>query len=119
MITDYIRKFIGLKAINPNVKLLAAVGGWNQGSENFSQMASAEFTRHAFAINAASFLLKWGFDGIDIDWEYPGQRGGDAESDKENFILLLDELKKTLKPLQKTVAIAAGATEKTAALSYL
>lgn len=81
-------------------------------------MASTEYSRRAFAINAASFLLKWGFDGIDIDWEYPSQRGGSVESDKENFIRLLDELKKMLQPLQKILAIAVGASEKTASLSY-
>jgi GH18 family chitinase len=42
---------------------MAAFGGWNAGSETFSQMASNENTRNAFAMNAASFLFKWGFDG--------------------------------------------------------
>lgn len=63
MIADYIRKFMKLKSINPDVKLLAAVGGWNQGSEVFSQIASDETTRNAFAISAADFLLKHEFDG--------------------------------------------------------
>lgn len=54
---------MALKAINPNVKLLAAVGGWNHGSETFSQMASTDETRYNFAVNVASFLTKWGFDG--------------------------------------------------------
>lgn len=42
---------------------MAAFGGWNAGSEVFSQMAAHENSRSAFALNAASFLLKWGFDG--------------------------------------------------------
>lgn len=53
-----------LKSINPDVKLLAAVGGFDQGSTNFSQIAAEERTRNAFATNAENFLLKHGFDGI-------------------------------------------------------
>lgn len=81
-------------------------------------MASTEYSRRAFAVNAAIFLRKWGFDGLDIDWEYPAQRGGDVISDKKNLILLLDEVKKALEPLQKILTIAVGATEKSASLSY-
>jgi chitinase len=61
--TGYIQKFINLKKINPNVKLMAAFGGWNAGSEVFSSMASNDYSRYNFAVNAASFLAKWGFDG--------------------------------------------------------
>jgi chitinase len=60
---DYIRKFINLKSINPDVKLMAAFGGWNAGSEVFSSLASNEYSRYNFAVNIASFLSKWGFDG--------------------------------------------------------
>lgn len=63
MITDYIGKFMKLKSINPDVKLIAAVGGWNQGSTVFSQIASSEATRNAFAFNVVNFLVKHGFDG--------------------------------------------------------
>lgn len=56
--------------------------------------------------------------GIDIDWEYPSQRNGQPE-DKENFILMLEELKQVLKPYNKLIAIAVGATEKHASDSYV
>lgn len=53
-----------------------------------------------------------------MDWEYPSQRGGNIASDKENFVLLLAELKRTLAPYGKLIAVAVGATEKSASISY-
>jgi chitinase len=53
-----------------------------------------------------------------LDWEYPAQRGGNTYSDKENFVLLLAELKRILGPQGKLIAVAAGATQKSASISY-
>lgn len=61
------------------------------------------------------FLL---LTGPDFDWEYPGQRGGNEETDRENFVLVLEALHHALKPLGKSLTIAFGASEKTASISY-
>lgn len=47
-------------------------------------MASSFNTRQMFIQSCLEFLREYGFDGIDLDWEYPSQRGGRPE-DKVSF----------------------------------
>lgn len=72
--------------------MLASIGGFNEGSYRFSQIAKSSVTRDAFALNVLNFVNEYGFDGADMDWEWPGQRDGDARVDKANFNLMLQAL---------------------------
>lgn len=58
----------------------------------FSRMVSTASGRREFIQSAINYAHRYGFDGIDIDWEYPGvaSRGGE-EKDFENFIEFLKE----------------------------
>lgn len=51
-----------------------AIGGWNEGSANYSRMAADSERRKRFVKSALEFVLKYNFDGLDLDWEYPTQR---------------------------------------------
>ncbi|OWA53602.1 putative Chitotriosidase-1 [Hypsibius exemplaris] len=53
------------------VTTLLAVGGWNAGSQAFSDMAMDPDTREEFGKQAVTYLRRHGFQGLDIDWEYP------------------------------------------------
>jgi len=64
------------------------LGGWNEGSTNYSRLADDPERRHRFVKQSISFIRKYNFDGLDLDWEYPTQRGGHPK-DKENFVLLV------------------------------
>ncbi len=85
------------KRINPDLKVILSIGGWS--ADGFSQAAMTQEGRETFAKTAMAIVTKWNFDGMDIDWEYPcsDQAGiAYAPEDKENFTLLLEELRKEL-----------------------
>ncbi|WP_417940469.1 glycoside hydrolase family 18 protein [Flavobacterium sp. RS13.1] len=93
-----IESVMALKKQNPGLKILYSIGGW-VWSDQFSNIAAYAQSREKFAKSAVKLMKTYGFDGIDIDWEFPGQRAEDnifRPSDKENFTLLLSELRKQL-----------------------
>lgn len=101
-----------VRAINPELKIILSVGGWGCGG--FSEMASTEAGRKEFAQSAKYMVEKFRLDGVDLDWEYPciGVAGiGAAPEDKENFTLLLREIREFLDTIdgeKKILSIAAG-----------
>ncbi|KAH9488968.1 hypothetical protein Btru_061747 [Bulinus truncatus] len=107
---------MALKEKNPSLKILIAVGGWNIGSEPFVPMIQDESTRNTWIQNVVKYVRKHGFDGFDMDWEFPATRGSPPE-DKYRFTLLMkglyeafaEEAKETGKEkLLLTIAAASG-----------
>ncbi|XP_041971421.1 chitinase-3-like protein 1 [Aricia agestis] len=113
------RNFNALKKINPKLKTLLAVGGWNEGSSKYSTMAADASLRANFVKSALNMVLTYGFDGFDLDWEYPARRDtthGDADVD--NFTTLIKELRVQFDKYGLLLSAAVSPTSATASLSY-
>jgi chitinase len=109
-----------LKRINPQLTILVSVGGWTWSGQ-FSGMSATKESRKLFIDSAVQFVTRYQLDGLDIDWEYPGLPGNHnpfRPEDKENYTLLLKELRQRLdregKKLHKHLftSIATGASLK-------
>jgi chitinase len=88
-----------LKEKHPHLVTMISVGGWTLSSR-FSDVALTPESRERFARSAVRFIIEHGFDGVDIDWEYPVGGGLETNTvrpeDKRNYTLLLRELRRQL-----------------------
>ena len=87
-------------AHNNGVKVLPSIGGWTL-SDHFPGIAADPVKRANFASECVRLIQQYNFDGVDLDWEYPGyapHNGGPA--DKANFTLFLQEIRDSLDALE-------------------
>ncbi|WP_406367036.1 glycosyl hydrolase family 18 protein [Streptomyces sp. NBC_01546] len=115
-IVGVFNQFKQLKAKYPHLKINISIGGWTY-SKFFSDAAKTDASRKKLVSSCIDQYIKGNlpveggyggagaaagiFDGIDIDWEYPGSSGGHlgnhyAPEDKQNFTLLLKEFREQL-----------------------
>ena len=108
----------GLRDKNSHLAILVSVGGW-LGSGQFSHMAATPSRRARFVRSVMDFLARYHLDGLDVDWEYPGQPGsGHAYSrdDRPNYTEMLKELRSRFNEERRRtgkrlyLSVAAGAT---------
>ncbi len=100
-----------LKKMYPDLKVLMAIGGWTL-SKNFPAAAQPE-NRKKFVESCIDLYIRGNFsnnfkgysgifDGIDIDWEFPG------EADTNNFIDLLAEFRRQLNDEREGLLLTAA-----------
>jgi chitinase len=108
-----------LKERNPKLKILISVGGWGW-SGGFSDMALTKQSRKRFIDSAVAFLKRHKLDGLDVDWEYPGQKGlnnTNRPEDKQNCTALMAEARAALNKAGRTagkrylLTMATGAND--------
>ncbi len=71
------------------VAVILSVGGWGN-SGGFAPMAASPASRARFITAVVSYCRAWGYDGVDLDWEYP------KKEDRENLARLFAELRAAL-----------------------
>ena len=83
-------------------RVLLSIGGW-ETSGNFPQVAADPQKRARFAHGCIRHIRNYGFDGIDIDWEFPGYvRHNGTPQDRFNFTYLLQTVRDSLAAYGKT-----------------
>ncbi|MFD1215209.1 glycosyl hydrolase family 18 protein [Microbulbifer celer] len=113
-------QLMALKQAYPDLKILPSIGGWTLSDPFYFFDDAAK--RQTFVDSVEEFMRTWKFfDGVDIDWEYPGGSGanpdlGDPAIDGETYRLLMRDLRAMLDGLEQetgreyelTSAIGAG-----------
>ncbi|TXG62242.1 hypothetical protein EZV62_013605 [Acer yangbiense] len=86
-----------LRIQNPPVKTLLSIGGGGNDPTVFSRMVSTEESRAVFIKSTIEVARRYGFDGVDLDWEFPAD-----DQDMSNLALLYSQWRKALKFEAKT-----------------
>lgn len=111
-----------LKAKHPDLKALISLGGWT-GSKYFSDAVLTAEGRAKLASSCIDLWLKGNlpgtapgtgagvFDGIDLDWEWPGSSGADGNvirpEDKRNFTLFVTEIRRQMNEFDRRTELTA------------
>lgn len=114
---QHLDKLFSIKRRYPHLKLILSIGGWTAG--NFSEMAEKLSSRTTFITQVIAFIKANDFDGVDLDWEYPGSGASGISyhfEDKANYSILSQELRDMLNRLSDvthktyTLSVAVAAS---------
>lgn len=109
----YFNKIPILRKQNPDLKIMLSNGGG--GNTGFSEILGSAANTTKFVKSVIPFLKKYDFDGIDIDWEFPGWNGL-PKKQREDFTKMLQSLRDAIDVEEKangrkyilSAAVAAG-----------
>ncbi|KAJ6031531.1 hypothetical protein N7540_002263 [Penicillium herquei] len=91
-----------LKKRKDKLEVWISIGGWSfndagSTATTFSELAASKTKQSTFFESLLNFLDTYGFDGVDLDWEYPveSDRGG-PDADYDNYPTFLANLRDAL-----------------------
>lgn len=91
------------------IRVLLCFGGYGEAGVGFSKMAKTQSGREKLAQAILEVVETYHFDGVDIDWEYPGYyTGTDVSIDRPNYTLLIKEISETLKAANPNYLVTAA-----------
>jgi GH18 family chitinase len=100
-------QFVAKAKANGAKPFLSINDGFGDGKTNFKNMAASSAGRNNFIKDVMSKVRQFGFDGVDVDWEFPTTSDGTDVT----FTALMKELSDSLHTNSKyylTAAITAG-----------
>ncbi|KAF8649213.1 hypothetical protein AX16_005940 [Volvariella volvacea WC 439] len=102
-----------LKMRQRNLKVLLSIGGWTYSQNGHFNFVTNPSARTNFVNSAIQLIEDYGFDGIDIDYEYPastaqGQGLADLLTSLRQALNQLASRKGESNPYLLTVAVGAG-----------
>ncbi|CAK5284403.1 unnamed protein product [Mycena citricolor] len=102
-----------LKLANRRLKVLLSIGGWTYSQSGHFSFVTDPVIRAKFVISAVQMIENYGFDGIDIDFEYPatpaeGQGFADLYTELRIAFDALAAIKGDKTPYELTAAVSAG-----------
>lgn len=104
------------KKKDPDLRVYIAIGGWTFNdpgptATTFSDIAASVPRQRTFIQSLMSFMSTYGFDGVDLDWEYPGAKDRSGRDvDFANFPKFMERLKDSLEPANKRITITIPAS---------
>ncbi|KAJ3906708.1 glycosyl hydrolases family 18-domain-containing protein [Lentinula edodes] len=104
-----------LKLANRSLKVLLSIGGWTYSQEGHFDFVTDATLRANFVTQAVSYIENFGFDGIDLDYEYPantaqGQGFSDLITELRTAFNNLAAQKGDSTPYELTAAVSANAS---------
>jgi chitinase len=91
----------GLRRQHPDLRLIVSIGGWDAAPQ-YSDIALTDRSRSRFVASCVrAFLVGQGFDGIDLDWEFPvhGGMNRSRPQDRADATALVREFRRQLDAL--------------------
>lgn len=76
-----------LKETNPDLRIVASLGGSRVKAETFSLLTSSAEGLANFTQGASDFVREMALDGLEVDWRWPGQQGG--AKDRQDLTTLM------------------------------
>lgn len=114
------KEVIALKKLQPQLRVMISAGGSNELHLGFSEMVKNHANRKRFIKSVLNVTKTFGFDGLDLDWEFPAWLGAD-EREKIRFVQLLEELRREFYRAKETLilSVAVAAPQAIVDQSYI
>lgn len=80
-----------------NFKFIMSIGGWSH-AKSFHKLAQSKECLNTFVASCVDMVLANGFDGIDIDWEYPRNK-----KEYQAYVTIFKRLRVAFDNLEKQI----------------